>query len=787
MKNVAKQIMTTEQRKEAALTVCPDFSDRGGVLIAETVEGTINYNYNTDGFSTRFPGGPKGDLIDLICYLNGSSEQEAIESLTTYGIDITQIETMVRIAELIKYSGDGTDVLAGAIKNLEMLPAEEAQRIRNKYRLSEDFVERFTIFKYSMNGNFGLAIPVYDAKKKLMDIYLQPFDTGLKKYWFQSDDSTLQFFPCSADWDCEADIFIVNGPFTAMMAQNFGIEAVWLTQRPKNFPKHILSSVKGKNVVICLPDREYALYLAENFHKVARNVYLIEWSLSGKYGNPTATSLTDFLVNKNGDLAMLESFSSKFTIHAPEPLRRDIGPAPEFPVDTLPTVLSNAVQVVSNALQCSIALVAQCFMAVASLITQGKYDLVIDGRRLVISCFFMTIGQSGERKSACNKIALEPVRDYEDILKTEYSRDMVDYENRMLVYKKLKQTALKSDTPTQALNELGPPPEKPLLPLLICEDATSEGLTLMLQAGQPSIAVISDEAAKIIGGYSMKSEQLLATIAAWSVFWDGRPTDRIRVRDGFTMIANKRVTIHLMAQSEVAEILLGNNMVIQQGLLSRFLISKPDSTIGTRNYTGINLAEDPALIEYNRRITELLHDDQHLVEGTRNELSPYIKELSEEAKEIWVAFHDSVERKLSDDGEFMNIRGFASKAAEHAARLSCIFTAIDDQESVEIPSVHIAGAIQLVEYYLAEALRLFNTSQESTELVLADKLLQWLKRKYSVFSLTEIYQNGPNEFRDRNSAAKAVKILEDHRWIESIPGGATIGTHKRKKAWKLVA
>ena len=86
----------------------------------------------------------------------------------------------------------------------------------------------------------------------------------------------------------------------------------------------------------------------------------------------------------------------------------------------------------------------------------------------------------------------------------------------------------------------------------------------------------------------------------------------------------------------------------------------------------------------------------------------------------------------------------------------------------------MAAGIDLAQHYAAEALRLFEGSRIDADLLLAQKLLGWLLGSWNetTISLPDIYQNGPNAIRDKATATKLVKILEDHGWLIRIYGGA---------------
>jgi hypothetical protein len=53
-----------------------------------------------------------------------------------------------------------------------------------------------------------------------------------------------------------------------------------------------------------------------------------------------------------------------------------------------------------------------------------------------------------------------------------------------------------------------------------------------------------------------------------------------------------------------------------------------------------------------------------------NELTPRAIELSTEAKDAWVAFHDQIESAMAQESALEYLRDVAGKAAENAARIA---------------------------------------------------------------------------------------------------------------------
>ena len=75
----------------------------------------------------------------------------------------------------------------------------------------------------------------------------------------------------------------------------------------------------------------------------------------------------------------------------------------------------------------------------------------------------------------------------------------------------------------------------------------------------------------------------------------------------------------------------------------------------------------------------------------------------------------------------------------------------------------VERAITLTEFYLNEALRLFDTSEIDDRILKAEKLLGWLhQRPENELPLRDIYQLGPYGIRSKKDALEALETLQDH-------------------------
>ena len=196
----------------------------------------------------------------------------------------------------------------------------------------------------------------------------------------------------------------------------------------------------------------------------------------------------------------------------------------------------------------------------------------------------------------------------------------------------------------------------------------------------------------------------------------------------------------------------------------------------------------PALKRYNARMLEILQTPLPLAEGKRNELQPRCLAMSAHAINVWRNYADHLEGQLGPNGEMDAIRGLANKLPEHAARLAGVLALVENIDASSITADHMRSGAALADHYAAEALRLFGANKVNADLKLAQRLLDHLHTNWTepAVSLPDIYQRTLNAIGDKATAARIVRILEDHGWLREITGGATINGERRREAWSIV-
>jgi hypothetical protein len=253
------------------------------------------------------------------------------------------------------------------------------------------------------------------------------------------------------------------------------------------------------------------------------------------------------------------------------------------------------------------------------------------------------------------------------------------------------------------------------------------------------------------------------------------------------------VSLHLMAQPGIAELLLADPLLAEQGLLSRLLVTAPATMAGQRRWREPKPASHAALAHYRARLLDLLRHplpralDQRTGAAKPNELAPRALPLSTEARGLWIAWADHCDAAMAPGGELEPIRAHANKLPEQAARVAGVLALVEDVDDPAISRAHLERAIALVKHHAGEALRLARAGQVAPDLRLAQRLLDWLKTSWGepVVSLPDIYQRSLNAIGDKATAARIVGILVDHGWLIKVEGGAEVAGVKRRDAWAI--
>ncbi|PZO84129.1 MAG: hypothetical protein DI626_08520, partial [Micavibrio aeruginosavorus] len=388
--------------------------------------------------------------------------------------------------------------------------------------------------------------------------------------------------------------------------------------------------------------------------------------------------------------------------HQPLPLMRHVPPETPIPIDALGGVLRDTIVAIHDKIGAPMATCLQSVLGVATLATQAHVNVLMPTKQeRPVSNFFMTISESGERKSSADSEAMKPVRMWENELRQQYERDLPNYRDELQAWEAARAKAQgkgnggNAQAIKNALQAIGPEPQPPLHPNLTCDDFTIEGLYLSLSTGQASQGVFSSEGGQFYGGHGMNKDNRLKTATALSSLWDGEPVRRTRKGDGVSSMPDRRVSVHLMMQPTVARLAFGDPVLTGQGFMSRQLAVMPDPLAGTRLWKEPKPESLVALDAYTQHVLGILSQPYPLRQGKVNELAPRSLPLSNAAVSEWKAFYNAVEKESGSGGRYERIRGLANKLGEHAIRLAGVLTLFDDLNAGDVPLEKMQAGIAL--------------------------------------------------------------------------------------------
>jgi hypothetical protein len=470
----------------------------------------------------------------------------------------------------------------------------------------------------------------------------------------------------------------------------------------------------------------------------------------------------------------------------PMPLTRSSGKMQAYPITGLGDVLTDTLRELAQTVQAPVPLIANSLLAAAGLVTQPYANVrLLHGSEVPCSLFAITVGDSGERKSAIDGYVLAPVRAYQKKLAEQCNTDKMSYEIERQAYesaaRQAKATGGKKkksiDDIRDELESLGQPPSPPIEPIILCSDPTAEGIFRQLAGGQPSIGMFTDEGGLFTSGFAMQDGNKLATLARMSKLWSGDSFDRVRGGDGVSILYDRRMSLHLMMQGIVARTLFSDGIANEQGFLPRCLIAFPESTAGERLFIDRDPMNSRALKRYFAVISDILETPKPTSERNEQELNPPTLELNHHARAMLIDFHDEIERQLKSDGDYFVIKGTANKIVEHAARIAGVITIIEHGATAAIDGVMIdetimTNAITLARWYLDEWKRIFTSASVPETIQLAQLLQQWVLSERNphkpYFYGRHVLRLGHNRLRTKTALEAATLTLEEHGLCRKI-------------------
>ncbi len=469
----------------------------------------------------------------------------------------------------------------------------------------------------------------------------------------------------------------------------------------------------------------------------------------------------------------------------PIPIKARLGEAAAFPIDKLSPRLRAAIEAVRDKAQVPDAIAAQSILGALALAAQCRINVQLPtGEVFPTSLFLFSVASSGDRKSTADRLALAPYYRRESDLRREYQEDQHRYMIDAAAYKAAVTHATKAGgKDREKINEFvtacGKPPMPPPQPMLLVDEATIEAIVKLLGDAMPSLGLFSDEGANMLGGYSMGDERKTATTAQLSQMWDGKPIKRVRSSEVVQFLPGRRLSVHLMVQPGVALKLFGDKATRDQGMMSRMLCAFPKTRKGERMWQETTPETEQALREYHSRLERMLQEPMQFTDPTTRELVLETVALLPEARDLFIRFNDHVEKQIGPGGQLEDVSDLASKLPQHAARIAAVVAYWEKRnglitgDNAGIGPEAFSVGIAIAQFYLGEALRLFNAGSVDDDSENAAALIEFIhKSGERVVGVRWMSQRAPKAIRPARILRRAVDVLVEHGHLYPIKEGA---------------
>ncbi len=416
--------------------------------------------------------------------------------------------------------------------------------------------------------------------------------------------------------------------------------------------------------------------------------------------------------------------------------------APEYPMHALGP-LADACAAIAEHGQVQPAMVGQCLLGAASLLTQGLFNAQSLTGKKPLSLYLLTLGDSGDGKSTAQGPALRAVHDWQRKAGQDYRKECEEYEREMAKRKK------GDDLPTP-----------PLAPYRVMRDATVEGLRSDLDHGVCSQGIFSDEAAAILSGYGMSAEHRSKTAAVFTGLWDDGHLSVSRAVRGRVERYGRRVAAHWLIQPMAAGETLGDPLLAQLGFWPRFLTAWP-SPQQPRLARPFEAHKLPAVKQYWMRCEALLSEPLPDDAGE----CPVL-ELTDDARGLLGRAFEDFEKRARR-GDLRSVKPFALRAAEQIARVAGVLACFAGRHSVANDDVR--SALQLVMYSLRTWRDVLDRGAADPTPANASRLYEWLTaRPGSSCRLVSILKDGPACTRSKDKRDAALDLLVEHGLAERV-------------------
>lgn len=406
---------------------------------------------------------------------------------------------------------------------------------------------------------------------------------------------------------------------------------------------------------------------------------------------------------------------------APPPTAPPPVTVPPFPVAVLPAPLRRLAEAGAAALPCPVDYIAVPMLAAAGVAIGNAYAIEVKrGWREGPRIFSGVIGPSGSKKSPALHLAMLPIYEYQSRLARSFEAQEADYARAVAAYDiALADWRERVRAHTATADEKPPEPVPPVMAQIWASDTTIEAVADLLQHNRRGVILIQDELTAWVLAMNQYKSGKGADRQHWLSIWNGAPVMVNRKGQRGVSIAAPFACVSGCLPPDVLDDLV-DERGRQDGFLPRLLLAFPDPI--PLAYT-VATVDDEVVRQYGEVLFTLLamgRDD-----------SPTVVTMTPAAHADFAALMGELYGQMESADCPPGLREPLAKMQGYAARLALILqltrkaAGATDRERVDRESV--AGAAQLVRYFIAHMRRVYAQLQATPADRHIEQAVRWIR------------------------------------------------------------
>ena len=353
-------------------------------------------------------------------------------------------------------------------------------------------------------------------------------------------------------------------------------------------------------------------------------------------------------------------------------------------------------------------IIQSSMLAAMSQLCQGLVDVKKPSGQIVpTSMYFLTIAESGERKSTVHNYFWSEISRHDQEEQTRFKNDVQLKEALLAIWeqkhKQLSRAVAQLDFDefedseefAQLLAHEQKKPKPAAMMRFTYDDATSSALFSGMHKNSKNAGLISSEGGSILNGNTLRD--LPKINSTWS--GDNNVIDR-STTESFSLV-DARLTISVMIQKAAFDKYVMNHGDEAKGigLWARFMICESYTTQGSRFIHHYQAPQRDYW--FNDRVIALLAENKTAF--THN-TPRKVLEFDQYAQQRWIDWFNLIESNVRQGGGLLeSVPDYASKMADNCARLAALLHYFEKGDSqAYIDANTLEAAISICAWYAAE-------------------------------------------------------------------------------------